>query len=90
MYAQCDHEGNQYVLIDSLIDFRCSTNALCYDDQKVTTNVRTHYCRSTASWHLCCQWKDGSTSWCKLSDLKESHPIETAEYYVSQGLYGEP
>ena len=70
MYAQCDPDGNQYVLLDSLIDFHRSTTALCYDDQKVTANGRTHYRRSTAGWHLCFQWKDGSTSWCKLSDLK--------------------
>ena len=90
MYAQCDPEGNQYVLLDSHIDFRRSTTTLCYDDQKVTANVRTHYRRSTAGWQICCQWKDGSTSWCKLSDLKESHPIETSEYAVAQGLDGEP
>ena len=81
MYAQCDAE--------SLIDFRRSTTALCYNYQKVTANGRTHYRRSTAGWHLCCQWKDGSTSWCKLADLKKSHHIETAEYAFSQGLDGE-
>ena len=37
MYAQCDPDGNQYILLDSLIDFRRSTTALCYDDQKITT-----------------------------------------------------
>ena len=31
-------------------------------------------------------WKDSSTSWEKLSDLKESHPLETAEYAVSQSI----
>ena len=90
MYAQCDPDGNQYILLDSLIDFRRSTTALCYNDQKITTDGKTSYRRSTAGWQLCCQWKDGSTSWVKLSDLKESHPIETAEYAVAQGLDGEP
>ena len=70
MYAQCDPDGNQYVLLDSLIDCKRSTTALCYDDQKITANGRTSHQRSTAGWKLCCQW-------CKLSDLKESHPIET-------------
>ena len=36
MYLQCDPEGNQYVLLHSVIDFRCSTTALCYDNQKIT------------------------------------------------------
>ena len=48
MYAQCDHEGNQYVLIDSLIDYKRSTTALCYEDQKITAKGRTSYQRSTA------------------------------------------
>ncbi len=39
---------------------------------------------------MCCQWKDGSTSWESLVDLKESHPIETAEYAVSKELDHEP
>ena len=47
-------------------------------------------CRTTAGWHLCVQWKDGSTSWEKLSDLKESHPVECSEYALSQGLMNEP
>ena len=46
--------------------------------------------RSTAGWQVCAQWKDGSSSWQKLSDFKESHPVETAEYAVAQGLEQEP
>jgi len=29
---------------------------------------------------LCCEWKDGGTSWQKLSDLKESRPLQVAEF----------
>ena len=36
MYAQCDLDGNQYVLLDSIIDFRRSTTALSYTDQNTT------------------------------------------------------
>ena len=54
IYAQCDPEGNQYVLLYSLIDFRRSTTALCYDDQKVTSSGRTNYRRYTAGWQICC------------------------------------
>ena len=46
--------------------------------------------RSTAGWQVCTQWKDGSSSWEKLSDFKESHPIKTAKYAVAQGLEFEP
>ncbi len=36
------------------------------------------------------KWKDGSTSWENLADLKESHPLETPEYAVIQGIDHEP
>ena len=34
MYAQCDPDGNQYFMFDSIVEFRRSTTALCYADQK--------------------------------------------------------
>ena len=36
------------------------------------------------------RWKAGTASWIKLSDLKESNPIETAEYAVSRKIDQEP
>ena len=36
MNAQCDPEGNMYVMFDSITDFRRSTTAHCYADQKMT------------------------------------------------------
>ena len=42
--------------------------------------------KATAGWQICCQLKDGSASWEKLSELKESHPVQTAEFAVEQGL----
>ena len=35
---------------------------------------------------ICCKWKDGSTAWKKLSDLKELHQIQVAEYAIAQGI----
>ena len=43
-----------------------------------------------AGWDLCIQWKDGSTSWEKLSALKEAYPVETAEYAVANKIGSEP
>ena len=91
MYAQCDPDGNQYVMFDSIFDFRRSTPALFYADQKVLKAYGMSFMRrTTAGWKLCIQWNYGTISWEKLSDLKESHPIECVEYAVSQGLQNEP
>jgi hypothetical protein len=77
MYAQCDPDGNEYVLLDSIIDHRRLDTMTKLSDQTVVCNSgRTFKRRNTIGWQLCCQWKDGLTSWEQLSDLKESHPIE--------------
>jgi len=36
------------------------------------------------------QWKDGSSDWVPLKDLKESYPIQVAEYAVANKLAEEP
>ena len=36
------------------------------------------------------QWKDGSESWVPLKDLKESHPVDLAEYAKARGISDEP
>jgi len=36
------------------------------------------------------KWKDESTSWETLADLKESYPIQVAEYAVYQSIDNEP
>ena len=53
-------------------------------------NGRTYLRRLTIGWQLCCQWKDGSSSWVNLADLKESYPIEVAEYAKILGIDHEP
>lgn len=35
-------------------------------------------------------WRDGSTSWEPLYRLKESNPVDVAEYAVSSGIKKEP
>ena len=46
--------------------------------------------KTTAGWKICYHWKDDSTSWEKLSNLKESHPVQTAEFAIIKGIDHEP
>ena len=70
-YAQCDPDGNQYLLLADIVDHRSIDNAIKFDDQKaVRSDGRTYLRRSTVGWQLCCQWIDGSTSWESLNNLK--------------------
>jgi hypothetical protein len=81
LYSQCDPDGNQYVLLEEIVDHQRLPTAIKLSDQKIVrADGKTYLKRSTIGWQLCCQWKDGSTSWENLADLKESHPIDTAKY----------
>ena len=39
--------------------------------------------KTTRGWKLLVEWKDGSSDWIVLKDLKDLNPIETAEYVIS-------
>ena len=90
MFASCDDDRNEYLLMDSIVDHTKNAKALKHSDQKVTFRERSSSRRSTVGWKLCAQWKDGSTSWQSLADMKELHPIEVAEYAVAQSIDHKP
>jgi hypothetical protein len=46
--------------------------------------------RTTAGWHLCIEWRDGSTTWERLADVKESYPTEVAEYAITHDIHEQP
>ncbi len=88
---QCDPDGNQYVLLEEIVNHRRLPAAVKLSDQKIVcADGKTYLKCSTIGWQLCCQWKDGSTSWENLADLKESCPIETAKYAKILGIDHEP
>ena len=73
MYTQCDADGNDYVLTGVLVDYHKDNKAMSLMNQQTTIKGRPVTIKTTVGWHICCLWKDGSTSWEKLSELKESH-----------------
>jgi len=56
----------------------------------IANNGNVHKRRTTKGWYLCVQWKDGSTSWEALKDLKESFPVQVAEFSIARGIQDEP
>ncbi|KAL7476293.1 hypothetical protein ACHAW6_002165, partial [Cyclotella cf. meneghiniana] len=78
-------------MLDAIVDFRKDPDvAISWNDQVKIINGKKIVSHSTRGWELCCEWKDGSTSWQKLSDLKESHPIQVAEFALAVGIANEP
>jgi hypothetical protein len=90
MYASCDADGNEYILFDSFVDYKSNRKAVTKGNQRIVHNRHNSLRRSTVGWHFCVQWKDGSTSWQSLKELKEAYPVAVAEYAVMQGIDDEP
>jgi hypothetical protein len=90
MWAQSDVEGNKYVLLESVVDHRKNEDAIKLGGKIVEENGIKYRVKTTKGWELCVQWKDGSTSWERLANLKESNPVEIAEYAVSCEIENEP
>jgi hypothetical protein len=90
MYAQCDIDGNQHLLLKAIVDHTSNDQALKDQNWYVVVNGRYHPHKTTAGWFLAIEWKDRSTSWEKLNELKESFPIEVAEYAVANWISDAP
>ena len=91
LFAQVDQEGNRHVLLDELIDYRVNSREVKLQDAFITTGTGTRRRHEiTIRWELLAQWKDGSTNWGSLKDLKESYPVQTAEYALVAKIAMEP
>jgi hypothetical protein len=91
IYAQVDNEGNQHLLLEAIVDWKRTPESVENEDiLQVSHNGNIHPRRTTKGWKFCIQWKDGSTSWADLKDLKESYPVQLAEYVMSQNLQDLP
>jgi hypothetical protein len=91
MYSQVDANGCSYALLSEIINHKSDGSAVRKDDGFETTKdgqVRPRY--TTKGWKLLVSWKDGSTSWVPLKDMKDSFPMEVAEYVMVNKILEEP
>jgi hypothetical protein len=87
MYAQCDEEGNQFNLMESVVDHKTEGHTMYRADMYIKHGCNKQVRKTTKGLHLCVEWKDGTTSWECLPDPKESNPVEVDEYAVSKNLF---
>jgi hypothetical protein len=60
-------------------------------DKYLTTRADQRRWRKTIQgWSLLVNWKDGTESWVKQAELKDSYPIELAEFTKALGKADEP
>jgi len=80
IYQGINDDGLEESLFDSIIGHE--------RDETYQGNPDTKFI--TKGWNTCNSWKDGSTSWHPLSDIKNSYPVQLAEYAETNKLEKEP
>jgi hypothetical protein len=88
MLSQIDDDGYSTALMQGIIDFKKddATAVPKSDKWVVTARGQRRLRMSTAGWKLLVQWRDSSETWVPLKDMKESHPVETAEFARARGI----
>ena len=80
LFAQVDEEGKPSVLFDDIVDVRTDGTQVLQQDAFVTTSSGTQRrVIKTKVWEVNIKWKDGSTTWNKLKDIKDSYPVQLVE-----------
>ena len=91
IYSQVNDEGHSELVLREIIDHRRDGRAITiengFDRDK---QGRRRPKRTTVGWSFLAEFKDGSTGWLKLKDMKDSYPLQTADYAQNNNLINEP
>mmetsp|Transcript_15996 Transcript_15996/g.23839 ORF Transcript_15996/g.23839 Transcript_15996/m.23839 type:complete len:1130 (+) Transcript_15996:7540-10929(+) len=91
MFSQIDDEGHHHQLLSEISDHKSDGNAIAISDGFIKSRSGNDVPKkTTAGWKMQVEWKDGSTSWVPLKDLKVSNPLELAEYAINNKIDREP
>ena len=91
LLAQVDGDGHRQLLLKDIIDHKRDPTSIQDDEAFITTKYGTKQrIKTTKGWQMCVEWKDGSTDWVRLKDLKHAYPIELAEYAIRNRIQDTP
>ena len=90
IYSQIDGEGYGKTYLEEITDHRCDINAVPKERGWVYKDGRKYPCQTTKGWFFECKFKDNTTKWLKLKELKEANPVELAEYVKGNQLEDQP
>jgi hypothetical protein len=61
MYAQCDEEGNQFIVLQDIVGHKTDGHTVERADMYIKVGSNKQIRKTTKGWHLCVKWKDGTT-----------------------------
>ena len=87
LFAEADSNGHDSVLLYKIVDHRSTGEAVKIGDKYITSKNGTKRLRqTTAGWDFLVEWTGGTRQWISLKILKESNPVQVAEYAVARNL----
>ena len=90
LISNLDVGGYDTGLMEGIISHRKMDSAVSKSDGYIIHNGVKRKVITTKGWDMQIKWKDGSTSWVPLKDVKLSNPVDTAEYAIWKGIDKEP
>ena len=91
IYSQCDDEGRRHSVLQEIIEHKKDRTAIDITRGHIVTKQGRKIPKTTTKgWKLLCQWRDGSSDWVDLKYVKDSNPIQLAEYAVANRIQEEP
>ena len=91
MYSQVDHEGHSQSLLKSIIDYKKDGHAVAKSDMYIYTKSGQRRLRQTTiGWKLLVLFRDGSEQWIPLKILKETNPVDVAEFAIAREIDDQP
>ena len=90
LFAQIDDEGHCSVLMQEIVDHPVNGREATKEHAFIISH-NVGLCRkgTTLGWEIRIQWKDGSTTWESLKDVKESYLVQVAQYAHQRKLSDE-
>ena len=93
IYAQVNEDGHRNLVLDEIVDHRCDPNLVVAENDSYLSNNtgQKSRIRSTIEgWDLSVSWKDDSTDFVPLKQLKESYPVKISEYSLQKNISHHP
>lgn len=91
MMSQVDAYGHHHQILKEIVEHKRDGSAITIENGFIRSRSgNLHPKKTTRGWKLLVEWRDGSSSWVPLKDLKASNPVELAEYAIANGIEKEP
>jgi hypothetical protein len=88
---ELDADGYSSSLLYEIVDHKSSREATKMANKYLLTKTGTKQMhQTTQGWKFLVQWVNGTRQWIDLKILKESNPVQVAEYVTARNIADEP